>query len=342
MRQLAFFIVLLSITTGAWSDSIFGVGGAFPNSVYVAWGKAYQAQTGNNLIYMPVGSGKGIAAILAKNTDFGASDMPLKLEELEKKQLMQFPTVMGGIVPTINLKGFSDGQLLLDGNTLAAIFLGKITRWNDPALLTLNPTLSLPNAEIVVVHRADKSGTTFNLTNYLSKVSPEWKASIGEGLTVQWPVGEAVDKLAGMAKKLTNTPNAIGYLDMADAQKPNLTYTKMKNHDGMIVMPSSKSFAAAAASAKWSAATGYYEILTDEPGVESWPITAATFILLERAPALAERTTAVIKLFDWAYRYGDQMAGDVHYVPMPDVVKEGVRAAWRNGVKDKNGQAIWQ
>lgn len=341
MRKLVVLIVLLGISAEAWSDSIFGVGGAFPNSVYVAWGKAYQAQTGNNLIYMPVGSGKGIAAILAKNTDFGASDMPLKLEELEKKQLVQFPTVMGGIVPTINLKGISDGQLLLDGNTLAAIYLGKITHWNDPALLALNPALNLPNTEIVVVHRADKSGTTFNVTNYLSKVSPEWKTSVGEGLTVQWPIGEAVDKLAGMAKKLANTPNSIGYLDMADAQRINLTYTKMKNHDGMIVLPSGKSFAAAAASAKWSAATGYYEILTNEPGAESWPITAATFILLERAPALGERSTAVIKLFDWAYRHGDQMASDFHYVPMPDAVKEGVRSLWRTQIKDKEGKAIW-
>ncbi|MFM2407390.1 MAG: phosphate-binding protein PstS [Pseudomonadota bacterium] len=340
--KLCIVAVWALIAVGAaQADSIFGAGATFPNAVYQAWGKAYQSQTQQKLIYTPVGSGKGITEILAARTDFGASDKPMTLDELEKNKLMQFPLVIGGVVPTINIKGIADGRLLLDGGTLAAIFLGKISRWNDPAVLALNPGLALPNAEIVVIHRTDKSGTTFNFSNYLSKVSPEWKASIGEGLAVQWPVGEAVEKSDGMAKKIAETPNSIGYLDLADIQKKGLASTRMKNREGVAVSAGEASFAAAAAAAKWSAATGYYEILTNQAGKESWPITAATFILLERTPTLLEHTREALKFFDWAYRNGDELANGLHYVPLPDSVADGVRAAWHQQIKDKMGKAVW-
>lgn len=325
----------------AQADAIFGAGATFPNAIYQAWGKAYKAQSGTTLVYTPVGSGKGIAEISAAHTDFGASDKPLKPSELNKNNLMQFPAVIGGVVPAINVKGIAGGELLLDADTLAAIFMGKITRWNDPALLALNPRVALPNATITVVHRSDKSGTTFNFTNYLSKASPEWKASIGEGLEVAWPVGESGAQNEGVARVLGNTPNSIGYLDLAILLQKNLTPVRMKNRDGVAVSPSAHSFAAAAAAAKWSAVNSFYEILTDEPGKESWPITAATFILLERTPAIAEHATEIMKFFDWAYRKGGPLADQLNYVPLPDSVAEAVRAAWRAQVHDRAGNNLW-
>ncbi len=326
----------------AQADAIFGAGATFPNAIYQAWGKAYQSQTGLTLVYTPVGSGKGIAEIVAARTDFGASDKPLKRDELEKHKLMQFPAVIGGVVPAINIKGIANGQLLLDANALAGIYLGKIKRWNDPALLALNPGLALPNADIAVVYRSDKSGTTFNFTNYLSKANTEWKDSVGEGLSVAWKTGEGGAQNEGVARIVAATPNAIGYLDLAVLLKKNLTYVKMKNRDGAAVSPNTESFAAAAASAKWSAENGFYEILTDEPGKASWPITAATFILLERTSAIAEHVAGTMKFFDWAYRNGDQLAESLAYVPLPDSVTEMVRGAWRTQVRDRAGVAVWR
>jgi len=341
-KFLAVMLAIACCIENAYSDSIFGAGATFPNSVYQAWGKAYQSQTNQVLVYTPVGSGKGLAAIYAAKTDFGASDKPLKIDELEKAQLIQFPMVIGGVVPVVNLKGIASGDMVLNGATLAAIFMGQVTRWNDPALHALNPNLKLPDAEIVVITRSDKSGTTFNFSNYLSKVSPSWRSALGEGLHLAWPVGTGAEGTKGVAKKLTETANAISYMDLADAQARNLSTVNMFNRSGSVVSPNAASFAAAASAAKWSAATGYYEILTDEPGAESWPITAASFILLERIQLIPERAAEVIRFFDWAYRDGDALAHSLHYVPLPDSVAESVRAAWRNGVKDKNGQAVWQ
>jgi len=335
-------LVAGSICNFAQADAIFGAGATFPNPIYQAWGKAYQVQTGTVLIYTPVGSGKGIAEIVAAHTDFGASDKPLKLDELEKDKLMQFPMVIGGVVPAININGIASGQLVLDGTTLAQIYLGKITRWNDPSLLALNPGLGLPDAAIAVVYRSDKSGTTFNFTNYLSKASPEWKAAVGEGLSVAWKAGVGAEKTDGVAKKISDTPNSIGYLDLADLINKNLTYTKMKNHDGSPVNPTAQSFAAAAASAKWSSANGFYEILTDEPGQDSWPITAATFILLERTPKIAMHVAEIMKFLDWAYRDGSQLADSLHYVPLPKSVADMVRHEWTSQVKSRTGQILWQ
>lgn len=333
----------LALGSGAASaDAIFGAGATFPNAIYQAWGKAYQVKSGTTLIYTPVGSGKGIAEIVASRTDFGASDMPLTQEQLDMHKLMQFPAVIGGVVPAVNIKGVASGKLHLDAYTLASIYMGKITRWNDPSILLLNPDLGLPNAEIAVLYRSDKSGTTFNFTNYLSKASPEWKAAVGEGLTVAWPIGEGAEKTEGMARKISATSNSIGYLDLADLLKKNLVYTKLKNREGVIVSPSAKSFAAAAASAKWSAKNNFHEILTNEPGKDSWPITAATFILLERTPAIADHVAEIMRFFDWAYRNGDQLADELSYVPLPDSVAVAVRDAWRTQVQDRTGKALWQ
>ncbi len=334
-------IALLSVGT-AQADAIFGAGATFPNAIYQAWGKTYQAQAATNLVYTPVGSGKGIAEIEADRTDFGATDKPLKPDELEQNKLVQFPMVIGGVVPAINIKGIANGQLLLDGNTLAAIYLGKITRWNDAALTALNPGVPLPAAEIAVIYRSDKSGTTFNFTNYLSKVNAEWKATLGEGLSVNWKVGEGAEKSEGVAKKIAAVPNSIGYLDLADLLKKNLVYAKMKNHEGVIVSPNAQSFAAAAAAAKWSGANGYYEILTDEPGKESWPITAATFILVNRVASDPGHGSAVLKFFDWAYRNGAAQADSLHFVAMPASVADGVRTEWKTQIKDHTGKALWQ
>ncbi|MGZ8257122.1 MAG: phosphate ABC transporter substrate-binding protein PstS, partial [Gallionella sp.] len=306
MQARLFFFCAASITLGlvaignAFADSLFGVGATFPNHIYQAWGKAYEAKTTNKLVYTPIGSGKGIAAISDKKTDFGASDKPLKLDELNQKNLMQFPMIVGGVVVVFNLKGVANQALLLDGNSLAQIYLGKITHWNDPALRALNPTLDLPNSEIIVVTRSDKSGTTFNFTNYLSKVSPDWQTSMGEGLSVKWKVGVSAEGTKGVVSKVAETPNAIGYMDLADAQKKSLNYSKLKNRSNNIVTANASSFAAAAASAKWTAANGYYEILTDTSSVDGWPITAASFILLERTPSDSARVVEVIKFFDWA------------------------------------------
>lgn len=334
---------VLALSGGiAQADAIFGAGATFPNAVYQAWGKAYQVQTGTSLVYTPVGSGKGIAEIVASRTDFGASDKPLKQEELAQHKLMQFPAVIGGVVPAVNIRGISNGQLRLDAFTLSYIYMGKIRRWNDPLLLALNPGLALPNADIAVLYRSDKSGTTFNFTNYLSKASPEWKTAVGEGLSVAWPVGEGAEKTEGMTRKIAAIPNSIGYLDLADLLKKDLVYARMKNRDGVIVTPNAQSFAAAAASAKWSAANNFYEILTDEPGKDSWPITAATFILLERTPAIAEHGAEVMKFFDWAYRNGDGLANELSYVPLPDAVAESVRAAWKTQVQSRTGNALWK
>ncbi|MDH2917794.1 MAG: phosphate ABC transporter substrate-binding protein PstS [Sideroxydans sp.] len=335
-------VALTCCASNAYSDSIFGVGATFPNSVYQAWGKAYQAETGNQLIYTPVGSGKGLAAIIAAKTDFGASDKPLKMDELKKSNLLQFPMVIGGVVPVVNLKGIASGELVLNGATLAAIFMGQVTRWNDPVIRALNPSVKLPDAEIIVVTRSDKSGTTFNFSNYLSKVSPDWRTKLGEGLHLAWPVGIAAEGTKGVAKQLSETANSISYMDLADAQARQLSSVKMFNRNGTLVTPNAASFAAAAAAAKWSAATGYYEILTDQAGANSWPITAATFILLERTQITPERGAAALKFFDWAYRHGNDIAHTLHYVPLPDSVAEGVRAAWHNGVTDKMGVAIWR
>ncbi len=334
---------LLALFSGAvQAGAFFGAGATFPKPVYLAWGQAYKAQTGDSLIYTAVGSGKGLAEIMSSKTDFGASDMPFKQEELDKAGLMQFPTVVGGVVPIANIKGIGDAQLQLDGAALAAIYLGKITRWNDAALGALNPGVNLPNEVINVIHRADRSGATFNLTNYLGKVSTEWKAAQGEGFTIAWKVGNDVESSAAMAQKVATTAGAIGYLDFADAHKQHLNSIKLKNAEGMFVAASGNSFSAAASSAKWNAANGFYEILTNEPGKESWPIATATFVLVERVPTVPENVLVTLKFFDWAFHKGAATAAELGYVPLPDSVTELVRNAWKTQIKNHAGQGLWK
>jgi phosphate transport system substrate-binding protein len=342
LSKLVCSAVLVALSSAAQAGAFFGAGAAFPKPVYLAWAHAYKEQTGNALIYTTVGSGKGLAEIMAAKTDFGASDMPFKQSELEKNGLMQFPTVIGGLVPVVNIKGIGDAQLQLDGETLAAIYLGKVTHWNDAAILALNPGLSLPKDEISVIHRSDKSGATFYLTNYLSKVSNDWKATQGEGLTVAWSVGIAAEGSEIEAQKISNTPNSIGYLDFVILKKKSLSSVKMKNQEGAFVAASPDAFAAAASAAKWNAANGFYEILTNEPGKDSWPITSSTFVLVERVPTVAENVTEILKFFDWGYSKGDQIAADLGYIPLPDAVTDAVRNAWKTQIKTRSGLAIWK
>lgn len=342
LSTLACLALSVALSGTAQAGAFFGAGAAFPKPVYLAWGHAYKEQTGNALIYTTVGSGKGLAEIMAAKTDFGASDMPFKQAELEKNGLMQFPTVVGGLVPVVNIKGVGDAQLQLDGATLAAIFLGKITTWNDAAISALNPGLSLPKETINVVHRSDKSGATFYFTNYLSKISDAWKASQGEGLTVAWSVGVGAESSEVEAQKVTTTPNSIGYLDFVILKKKNLSSVKMKNQEGAFVAANHETFAAAASAAKWNAASGFYEILTNEPGKDSWPITSSTFVLVERVPTVAENVTEILKFFDWGYSKGDQIATDLGYIPLPDAVTDAVRNAWKTQIKTRTGQAIWK
>lgn len=339
--KVAILLALLSGQAQA-AGMMFGVGATFPKQVYQEWGKQYKAETGSSLAYFAQGSGKGIEAILSGKADFGASDKPMTPAELEKNKLMQFPALIGGIVPVVNIKNLGDGQLQLDGVVLADIYLGKIKRWNDPAIVALNSRLALPNEPINVVYRSDQSGSTFVLTGYLSKVSAEWKASMGEATAVAWKVGEGADGGDNLAKKISSTPNSIGYLDPALVQQRHLTYVKMRNHDGVFVSPSQASFAAAAASAKWSASGGYNQSLTDLPGHESWPLATATYIILSRSPAEAFGTEETLKYFDWTFRNGNVIAQNLGFVLMPAEAMQSIRDTWKTQVKDRAGRPLWK
>lgn len=334
-------ILAMCSSTVVQAEAYFGAGASFPNVVYSAWGKEYKAQSNNTLVYSPVGSGKGLAAIVAKRTDFGASDKPLSKDEQEKYQLVQFPMVIGGVVPAVNLKGIADGQLQLDGAVLAQIYLGRITRWNDAAIAAMNPGLALPNQAINVISRADKSGTTFNLSNYLSKVSPEWKATMGEGLTVAWKTGMIAEDHDEQVTKFTATPNAIACLDYADMKKRHLTGVRMKNRDGVFVGASVKAFQAAAEALKWNAVNGFAEELTEQPGKETWPITTATYILLDRTGGEPVRQKELLSFFDWAYRQGDEVAYGSNFVPLPKHLKDLVRGEWISKIRDAKGNSVW-
>lgn len=331
----------LALQVTAQADTFFGAGASFPKAAYLAWSKAYETHSQNKMIYTAVGSGKGLAEIVAARTDFGASDKSFNKAELDQNNLMQFPSLIGGVVPVVNIKGINDDQLQLDGTTLAAIFLGKVTRWNDAAISALNPSLSLPNETINVIYRGDKSGQTYNFSNYLSKVSPDWKATMGEGFTLSWKVGTAADNASVMAQKVSSTANAIAYMDFADIQKKQLHAIKLRNASGAFVKAEISSFSAAASAAKWSATNGFNEVLTNLAGEKSWPITAATFIVLERNPKVPENVAATLKFFDWAYREGDAIAIDLGYVPLPDSVADLVRSAWKTDIKNRAGQSLF-
>ena len=344
-RSFAPIVLLLGagISQVASAVDITGAGATFPYPIYAKWAEAYKAKSGNGMNYQSIGSGGGIKQITAKTVDFGASDMPLKPEELEKGGLIQFPTVIGGVVPVVNIEGIKPGEMKLTAKVLADIYLGKIKKWSDPAIAELNKGLKLPDAEITVVNRSDGSGTTFIFTNYLSKVSAEWKDKVGSGTSVSWPAptGAGGKGNEGVASFVQRLGGSIGYVEYAYAKQNKMTYTLLQNREGQFVAPDDKSFQAAAAGADWKNAPGFYEILTDEPGKASWPITGATFILMHKGQANAEKAKEVLKFFDWAYKDGDKMALDMDYIPMPDDVVKLVHAEWKAKIKDTSGKPIW-
>jgi len=323
-----------------FATDITGAGATFPYPVYAKWADAYKTQTGIGLNYQSIGSGGGIKQITAKTVDFGASDMPMKPEDLEKNGLMQFPTVVGGVVPVINISGIDAGKLKLDGTTLASIYLGKITKWNDPAIAALNKDIKLPDDNITVVHRSDGSGTSFIFTNYLSKASAEWKSSVGEGTAVSWKAGTGGKGNEGVASYVQRIKGSIGYVEFAYALQNKMNHVQMKNHDGNFVQPDTESFKAAAAGAQWDKAPGFYELLTDEAGKNSWPISGATFILMHKVQEKPETGKEVLKFFEWAYAKGDKLATDLDYVPLPDNVVNLIRAAWTAQIKDATGKPV--
>lgn len=331
-----FFISLPS----AFAEEIHGAGATFPAPVYLKWAESYSQRKGIKIDYLGVGSGEGIKRIDAKNVDFGASDMPLHVDELTQKSLLQFPMLLGAITPVVNLPGVLIAQLRLDGPTLAAIYLGKISQWNDPQLGVLNPGLKLPDIPIIVVHREEKSGTTFNFTNYLSKVSSDWRNSTGEGLTVKWAVGLAEKGNAGVADKVKLTPGAIGYVEYAFAMEHGLDYVQLKNSAGNFVKPNSASTEAAAQGAAWDASKGFYQILTDAPGAGSWPIVATTFILVQRNTNDSTHSKEVLKFFDSAYRTGELVAVNQDYVMIPKSVTSQIRTSWSE-LKSSDGKTVW-
>jgi phosphate transport system substrate-binding protein len=326
---------------GAQAAEISGAGATFPYPIYAKWAEAYAQQTGVKLNYQSIGSGGGIAQINAKTVDFGASDMPLKPAVLEKDGLTQFPPVIGGEVLVINLPGLQAGRMTLDGPTIADIYLGKITKWNDPAFAKLNPGLKLPDTAIAVVHRSDGSGTTFIFTNYLSKVSPGWKEQVGEGTSVQWPVGLGGKGNEGVSALTARTSGAIGYVEYAYALQNKLVYAKLVNHDGVTLQPGSSVFQAAAANADWKAAPGFYLILTDQPGKESWPITGATFILMHKRQDNPEKAKAVLSFFAWAYKHGSKLAESLDYIPMPQNAVTIFEDSWKNNILGPDGKPVW-
>jgi phosphate transport system substrate-binding protein len=329
-----------ALVAGAEAANISGAGATFPDLIYRKWSEAYKQETGTGLDYQSIGSAAGIKQIIAKSVSFGATDKPLSEKELDGAGLIQFPMIMGGIVPVYNLEGLAPGALVLDGPTLAKIFLGEITTWNDPEIKKLNGALDLPALDISVVHRSDGSGTTYCFTTYLSQVSPEWKEKIGAEVAVQWPAGSGAKRNEGVAKAVARSEGAIGYVEYATAEEHELAYAGMINRDGKAVTARIDSFQAAAVNADWRSAPGYGLMLTDQPGEGSWPITAASFILMPVVTDDASGSVAALQFFDWAYRNGGKLAEELGFVPMPENVVEFVRAAWST-IKDAAGKPIF-
>ncbi|HEX8988018.1 MAG TPA: phosphate ABC transporter substrate-binding protein PstS [Rhodocyclaceae bacterium] len=338
LKAMALPLVAALITHTAVAAEITGAGASFPAPIYAKWADGYQKATGNRINYQSIGSGGGIKQITAKTVDFGASDMPLTPDVLEKDGLMQFPTVIGGVVPVVNLAGIKPGELRLTGQVLADIYLGKVTKWNAKEIADLNPGLPLPASDIGVVRRADGSGTTFIFTNYLSKVSPEWKEKVGSSTAVQWPVGLGGKGNEGVSAFVQRLPGSIGYVESAYAKQNKLTHAVLKNSAGVFVQPVDSTFKAAAAHADWTKSS-FYEILTDEPGKDSWPITGATFILMHKVQDKPAQAAEVLKFFGWSYANGDKMAESLDYVPLPDSLVKQIHTAWGQ-IKDASGKPV--
>ena len=331
---------LLATTLPVAAADITGAGATFPYPIYAKWADAYKKTTGTSMNYQSIGSGGGIKQITAKTVDFGASDMPMKPDDLQKNGLIQFPAIIGGDVPVYNLKGISAGELKFTGPLLAEIYLGKVTKWNDPAIAKLNPGVKLPADAITVVHRSDGSGTTFIWTNYLSKVSPEFKSAVGEGTSVKWPVGVGGKGNEGVASYVQKINGALGYVEYAYAKQNKLSHGQVQNKSGKFVQPDDTTFMAAAAGADWNSVPGMGVILTDQPGAEAWPITGASFILLHAKQEKPDAGREVLKFFDWSFKNGAKMAAELDYVPMPEPVVKQIQAGWKN-VKDAAGKAVY-
>ncbi|MBB3221786.1 MULTISPECIES: phosphate ABC transporter substrate-binding protein PstS [Pseudoduganella] len=330
----------VAFTTAAAAD-MTGAGATFPYPIYAKWAEQYKASTGNGLNYASVGSGAGIKQIKAKTVDFGASDMPLKAEDLDEAGLMQFPAIMGGVVTVVNLPGITPGQLKLTGQVVGDIFLGKITKWNDPAIATLNAGVKLPDDDITVVHRADSSGTSFLFTDFLSKTNPEFKSKVGANSAVKWPTGVGGKGNEGVAANVQRIKGAIGYVEWAYAKKSKMQHTQLRNKDGVFLQPDDENFKAAAANAEWTKTPGFGVVLTDQAGKQSWPITGVSFILMYKQQADAAKGKEVVKFFDWAFTNGDKAAVELDYVPLPDTVVKQVQAAWKQNLKDASGKALY-
>ena len=339
-RIIAVASLLAATVVPATADDISGAGATFPYPVYAKWADAYKKETGVGLNYQSIGSGGGIKQIEARTVTFGATDAPLKGEDLDKNGLVQFPMVMGGIVPVVNLDGVKPGDLVIDGPTLAKIFLGDIKTWDDPAIKKLNPSAKLPSTAIAVVHRSDGSGTTFNFAYYLAQVSDDWKSKVGFNTSVEWPVGIGAKGNEGVSNNVGQTKGSIGYVEYAYALQNKLVFTKMVNKDGKTVAPTSDAFQAAAANADWNSVPGYGVILANQPGAASWPMTAATFILIPKQPQDPAAATSALKFFAWAYAKGGKMAEELDYVPMPQKVVGQIQTMWSKEIKDSSGKPL--
>ena len=345
VKKISFNIALVGAliltSSGLRAADITGAGATFPYPIYAKWASAYKKETGVGLNYQSIGSGAGVKQIKAKTVDFGASDAPLKPADLNEFGMMQFPAIIGGVVPVVNLEGFKPGDLKLDGPVLADIFLGVIKNWNDPRIAALNEGITLPNKKITVVRRADGSGTTFLFTDYLAKVSQSWSEQVGVGKAVAWPTGVGGKGNEGVAAYIQRIKGGIGYVEYAYAKKNALNHVLLKNKTGTFAAPSSETFAAAAANADWEGADGYYVILTDQPGEQSWPITGASFIIVYKAPDNPERVKAALTFYSWAFDNGAAMADELSYVAMPENVVENIRSKWASEIKDASGSPLW-
>ena len=339
IKWLALSLVAASLSMTAQAAEVTGAGASFPAPIYAKWADAYQKATGNKINYQSIGSGGGIKQIVAKTVDFGASDMPLKPEALEKDGLVQFPTVIGGVVPVVNLADIKPGQLKLTGAVLADIYLGKILKWNDKALAELNPDLKLPDQDIGVVRRADGSGTTFIFSNYLSKVSPDWKTKVGEGTAVQWPVGLGGKGNEGVSAFVMRLPGSIGYVEYAYAKQNKMTHAVLKNAAGNFVAPDDLTFKAAAANADWTK-SAFAEILTEQSGKDAWPITGATFILMHKVEDKPAQAAEAMKFFEWSYKNGGKLAEELDYVALPDSLVKLILTSWGQ-IKDASGKPVY-
>jgi phosphate transport system substrate-binding protein len=343
-RMLSAIVVgvsaMVSLSTAMAAD-MTGAGATFPYPIYAKWAESYKAATGNGLNYQSIGSGAGIKQIKAKTVDFGASDMPLKADELEAEGLMQFPAIMGGVVAVVNIDGVNPGQMKLTGPVMADIYLGKITKWNAPEIAALNPGMKLPDADITVVHRADSSGTSFLFTDYLSKVNPEFKGKIGAGTAVKWVLGVGGKGNEGVAANVQRIKGAIGYVEWAYAKKNKMSHTQLKNKEGQFLQPDDDNFKAAAAGAEWSKTPGFAVVLTDQAGKLSWPITGVSYILMHKSQADSAKGKEVLKFFDWSFKNGAAAAAELDYVPMPPSVVSLVQGAWKAQLKDAAGKGIY-